>query len=149
VCEGGVIEKGRAGCGRCVRKHSGNLLPPSPPAEKADALALAARNSSTACLASFSRSCACFRAFSGGAAHSMKASAQVTAPGAVTSIVVAVSTRPNRQNKSTCSRMSVSLVQIQIAMRILRPNRGRCVNCLALPIIIILMETIKHLYKRH
>jgi hypothetical protein len=42
VCEGGVIEKGRAGCGRCVRKHSGNLLPPSPPAEQATALALAA-----------------------------------------------------------------------------------------------------------
>jgi hypothetical protein len=54
--------------------------------------------------------------FPAGAAHSMKASAQVTAPGAVTSIIVAVSTRPNRQNKSTCSRMSVSLVQIQLAM---------------------------------
>jgi hypothetical protein len=30
--------------------------------------------------------------------------------------------------------------------RILRPNRLRCVNCLALPIIIISMETIKDLY---
>src|SRR5947209_8514904 len=30
--------------------------------------------------------------------------------------------------------------------RILRPNRLRCVNCLALPIIIISMETIKELY---
>jgi len=39
-----------------------------------------------------------------GAAHSMKASAQVTAPGAITSMIVAVSTRPNRQNRSTCSR---------------------------------------------
>ena len=45
---------------------------------------------------------------SGGAAHSMRASAQVTAPGAITSMIVAVSTRPNRQNKSTCSRMSLS-----------------------------------------
>jgi hypothetical protein len=48
-----------------------------------------------------------------GAAHSMRASAQVTAPGAATSIIVAVSTRPNRQNRSTCSRMSVPLVQKQ------------------------------------
>src|SRR5262245_6593962 len=89
-------------------------------------------------------------------AHSMKASAQVTAPGATISMVVAVSTRPNRQNptdrtqqtepnrqnptdrtqqteanrqkptdrsqqteanrqnKSTCSRMSVPLVQNQM-----------------------------------
>jgi hypothetical protein len=44
-----------------------------------------------------------------GAAHSMRASAQVTAPGAVTSMIVAVSTRPNRQNRSTCSRMSVPI----------------------------------------
>src|SRR5215471_14708563 len=49
-----------------------------------------------------------------GAAHSMRASAQVTAPGAVTSMIVAVSTRPSRQNRSTCSRMSVASVQIQI-----------------------------------
>jgi hypothetical protein len=42
------------------------------------------------------------------AAHSMRASAQVTAPGAITSMIVAVSTRPKRQNKSTCSRMSLS-----------------------------------------
>ena len=41
----------------------------------------------------------------------MRAAAQVTAPGAVTSIIVAVSTRPNRQNRSTRSRMSVPLVQ--------------------------------------
>src|SRR5262249_57905604 len=33
-------------------------------------------------------------------AHSMRDSAQVTAPGAVTSMIVAVSTRPNRQNRS-------------------------------------------------
>src|SRR5262245_59206753 len=46
-------------------------------------------------------------------AHSMRASAQVTAPGATTSIIVAASTRPNRQNRSTCSRMSVPLVQKQ------------------------------------
>jgi len=44
-------------------------------------------------------------------AHSMRATAQVTAPGAVTSIIVAVSTSPNRQNRSTRSRMSVPLVQ--------------------------------------
>ena len=40
-----------------------------------------------------------------GTAHSMRASAQITAPGAVTSMIVAASTRPNRQNRSTCSRM--------------------------------------------
>jgi hypothetical protein len=45
--------------------------------------------------------------------HSMRDSAQVTAPGAVTSMIVAVSTRPNRQNRSTRSRMSVPLVQKQ------------------------------------
>src|SRR5262249_9181717 len=49
-----------------------------------------------------------------GAAHSMRDSAQVTAPGAVTSMIVAVSTRPNRQNRSRCSRMSVPLVQNQM-----------------------------------
>jgi hypothetical protein len=48
-----------------------------------------------------------------GAAHSMRASAQVTAPGAATSMIVAVTTRPNRQNRSTCSRMSGALVQKQ------------------------------------
>ena len=48
-----------------------------------------------------------------GAAHSMRASAQVTAAGAVTSMIVAVSTKPNRQNRSRCSRMSVRLVQKQ------------------------------------
>jgi hypothetical protein len=47
-------------------------------------------------------------------AHSMRDSAQVTAPGAVTSMIVAVSTRPNRQNRSPCSRMSVPLVQNQM-----------------------------------
>jgi hypothetical protein len=84
-----------------------------------------------------------------GAAQSMRASAQVTVPGAVTSMIVAVSTRPNRQNKSTCSRMSVSLVTNSNSPgRILRPNRLRCVNCLALPIIIISMETIKDPYIR-
>src|SRR5262249_17391021 len=41
-------------------------------------------------------------------AHSMRASAQVTAPGAITSMIVAVSTSPNRQNRSTSSRMSLS-----------------------------------------
>src|SRR5215813_6708699 len=44
----------------------------------------------------------------------MRASAQVTAPGAITSMIVAVSTRPNRQNRITCSRISVPLVQIRI-----------------------------------
>jgi hypothetical protein len=47
------------------------------------------------------------------AAHSIRASAQVTAPGAATNMIVAVSTRPNRQNRSTCSRMSVASVQKQ------------------------------------
>jgi len=47
-----------------------------------------------------------------GAAHSMKASAQVTAPGAVTNRIVAVNTRPNRQNRSTCSRMSVPWFEV-------------------------------------
>ena len=41
----------------------------------------------------------------------MRDSAHVTAPGAVTSMSVAVSTRPNRQNRSTRSRMPVPLVQ--------------------------------------
>jgi len=45
-----------------------------------------------------------------GATHSMRASAQVTAPGAIISMIVAASTRPNRQNRSTCSRISVPLV---------------------------------------
>src|SRR5262249_6899201 len=47
-----------------------------------------------------------------GAAQSMRASAQVTAPGAVTNIIVTVSTRPNRQNRSTCSRMSVPWFEV-------------------------------------
>jgi hypothetical protein len=44
-----------------------------------------------------------------GSAHSTRDSAQVTASGAVTSVIVAVSTRPNRQNRSTCSRMSAPI----------------------------------------
>jgi hypothetical protein len=66
-------------------------------------------------------------------AHSMRASAQVTAPGAVTSMIVAVSTRPNRQNRSTCSRMSVPLVQNQMlspvnhSARRSRPSRSALV----------------------
>jgi hypothetical protein len=71
-----------ADCAEC----SGDLLPPAPPVEKATA-----RQGDPAA-----------------AAHSMRASAQVTAPGAATSRVVAVSTRPNKQNRSTCSRMSLS-----------------------------------------
>jgi hypothetical protein len=43
----------------------------------------------------------------------MRDSAQVTVPGAPTSMLAAVSTRPNRQNRSTCSRMSVPLVHKQ------------------------------------
>jgi hypothetical protein len=59
-------------------------------------------------------------------------------PRCVTSMIAAVSTRPNRENKSRCSRMSVPLVQNPNPPgRILGPNRGRCVNCLALTIIII------------
>jgi hypothetical protein len=61
-------------------------VPPSPPAEKATAS----------------------QGDPAAAAHSMRASAQVTAPGAATNMIVAVSTRPNRQNRSTCSRMSLS-----------------------------------------
>jgi hypothetical protein len=45
--------------------------------------------------------------------HSMRASAQVTVHGATTSMIMAVSTRPNRQNRSIRSRMSVLLVQKQ------------------------------------
>ena len=44
------------------------------------------------------------------AAHSMRASAQVTARGAATNMIVAVSTRPNRQNRSTCSSYPRKLV---------------------------------------
>ena len=44
------------------------------------------------------------RGFSG---HSMSDSAQVTSPGAINSMIATMSTRPNRQNKSTCSRISV------------------------------------------
>src|SRR5215471_18769533 len=47
----------------------------------------------------------------------MRASAQVTAPGAVTSMIAAMSTRPNRQNRSTCSRMSVPLFRFQFGLR--------------------------------
>src|SRR6516165_9178057 len=44
-----------------------------------------------------------------GSAHSTRDSAQVTASAAVTGMIVAVSTRPNRQNRSTCSRMSAPI----------------------------------------
>src|SRR5215469_3826805 len=42
----------------------------------------------------------------------MRVSAQVTAPGAVTNRIVTVSTRPNRQNRSTRSRMSVPWFEV-------------------------------------
>src|SRR5262249_31590405 len=58
-------------------------------------------------------------------AQSMKASAQVTA-GAITSMIVAVSTRPNRQNRSTCSRMSVPLVQKQKLGVVNERDEGCC-----------------------
>ena len=45
------------------------------------------------------------RGFSG---HSMSDSAQVTSPGAIKSMIAAMSTRPNRQNRSS-SRMSVPI----------------------------------------
>jgi len=61
--------------------------------------------------------------FPAGAAHSMRASAQVTAPGAVTSMIVAVSTRLNRQDRSTCSCMLTPLVQIQILGLVDRSRR--------------------------
>jgi hypothetical protein len=63
----------------------------------------------------------------------MRASAQVTAPGAITSMIVAVSTRPNGQNRSTRSRMSVPLVQNQMlspvnhSARRSRPSRSALV----------------------
>jgi len=44
--------------------------------------------------------------------RSMRDSAQVTSPGAINSMIAAMSTRPtrpNRQNRSTCSRMSVPI----------------------------------------
>ena len=40
---------------------------------------------------------------------SMRDSAQVTSSGAINSMIAAMSTRPNRQNRSTCSRISVSI----------------------------------------
>src|SRR5262249_60799458 len=46
-----------------------------------------------------------------GAAQSMRASAQVTDPGAITRMIGAMTTRPNRQNKSTCSCNSVTSPQ--------------------------------------
>jgi hypothetical protein len=78
----------------------------------------------------------------------MKANAQVTAPGAATNMIEAVSTRPNRQNRSACSRMSVASVhQPYQSAELYRANRERCVSFCTLRIIIILMETIKDLYK--
>src|SRR5215831_7101300 len=47
----------------------------------------------------------------------MRASAQVMAPGAVTSMIVAVSTRPNRQNRNRCSRMSVNQPSGEFGLR--------------------------------
>jgi hypothetical protein len=44
-----------------------------------------------------------------GCNHSMRDSAQVTAPGAIISMITAVSSRPNKQNRSTCSRISLSI----------------------------------------
>jgi hypothetical protein len=41
--------------------------------------------------------------------HPMKESAQVTAPGAITSMIAAISTRPNKPNRSTCSRIWLSI----------------------------------------
>src|SRR5262249_40066367 len=54
----------------------------------------------------------------------MRDSAQVTAPGAIASMIVAVSTRPNGQNRSTCSRMSVPSVQKQKLRLVNRINWG-------------------------
>ena len=70
----------------------------------------------------------------GGEAHSMSDSAQVTAPGAVTSMIVAVSSRANRQNRSTCSRMSVPLVQNPMLRLVDRfGRRDRCSQIAARP----------------
>src|SRR5262249_22895637 len=58
-------------------------------------------------------------------AQSMRASVQVTAPGAITSMIAAMSTRPNRQNRGTCSRMSEPLVQKQKLRLVNRINARR------------------------
>src|SRR5215831_4962108 len=54
-----------------------------------------------------------------------EASVQVTAPGAITSMIAAMSTRPNRQNRGTCSRMSEPLVQKQKLRLVNRINARR------------------------
>jgi|SRR6516165_2689641 hypothetical protein len=77
-----------------------------------------------------------------GAVHSMRASAQVTAPGAVTSMIVAMSTRPN---DLSAHRPLLPTSQTRLADCQGR-NRGSCVNCFTLRVIIVLMETIKDLY---
>jgi hypothetical protein len=41
--------------------------------------------------------------------HPIKDSAQVTDPGAIISTIAAVSSRPNKQNRSTCSRMPMPI----------------------------------------
>src|SRR5262249_2374243 len=78
---------------------SGDFLPPSPPAEKASTSKDQSGQTTTG--------------GGGGTAHSLRASAQVPAPGATAIKIVTVSTRPNRQNKSIRSRMSVLSVQEQ------------------------------------
>ena len=44
---------------------------------------------------------------------SMRDSAQVTSSGAINSMIAAMSTRPNRQNRSTCSRISVPIAHMR------------------------------------
>src|SRR5215467_2068567 len=84
-------------------------------------------------------------------AQSMRASVQVTAPGAITSMIAAMSTRPNRQNRGTCSRMSEPLVQKQKLRLVNRINarrghRPRHDRYDGQRHPVILMETIKDLY---
>src|SRR5262249_32946038 len=93
-----------------------------------------------------------------GGVHSTRASAQVTAAGSVTSRIEAMSTRPNRQNRSTRSRMvgalstkakveSVPCSPLSSSTRILEANREKWVNHFTPRTIIILMKTINDLYQ--
>src|SRR5262245_42802947 len=65
---------------------------------------------------------------------SMRDSAQVTSSGAINSMIAAMSTRPNRQNRSTCSRISV----LQRLRHPRRVNQFTCAarQCVALALIV-------------
>src|SRR5215469_13841727 len=93
-----------------------------------------------------------------GGVHSTRASAQVTAAGSVTSRIEAMSTRPNRQHRSTRSRMvgalstkakveSVPCSPLGSSVGLLEGESGEMGEPLHTSIIIILMETIRDLYQ--